>query len=108
MREADGRLADAPGFRRYLVEKIAGYERGLRTMRARMARKAQGALTVEFRTVHMSPFLKLYVVGDEVVFEGIYDKLDSGRTSTGRRVPRRRVRAPRATNCSTSSDTVRC
>ncbi|MFE9056281.1 sensor histidine kinase [Streptomyces mutabilis] len=76
VREADGRLADAPGFRRYLVEKIAGYERGLRTMRARMARKAQGALTVEFRTVHMSPFLKLYVVGDEVVFEGIYDKLD--------------------------------
>ncbi len=76
VRDADGRLADAPGFRRHLVEKIAGYERGLRTMRARMARKDQGTLSVEFRTVHMSPFLKLYVVGDEVVFEGIYDKLD--------------------------------
>ncbi|MEV5549410.1 ATP/GTP-binding protein [Streptomyces sp. NPDC052309] len=76
VRDADGKLADAPGFRRYLVEKITGYERGLRTMRGRMARKAQGTLSVEFRTVHMSPFLKLYIVGDEVVFEGIYDKLD--------------------------------
>ncbi|WP_217245313.1 ATP/GTP-binding protein [Streptomyces sp. AC602_WCS936] len=76
VRLADGRLADAPGFRRHLVETITGYERGLRTMRGRMARKAQGALSVEFRTVHMSPFLKLYVVGDEVVYEGIYDKLD--------------------------------
>ncbi|MFC7809294.1 ATP/GTP-binding protein [Streptomyces olivaceus] len=76
VRHADGRLADAPEFRRYLVEKITGYERGLRMMRGRMDRKAQGALSVEFRTVHMSPFLKLYAVGDDVVFEGIYDKLD--------------------------------
>ncbi len=76
VRGADGKLADAPGFRRYLVEKITGYERGLETMRGRMLRKAQGTLSVEFRAVHMSPFLKLYVIGDEVIFEGIYDKID--------------------------------
>ncbi|MFE5399374.1 ATP/GTP-binding protein [Streptomyces sp. NPDC056568] len=76
VRGTDGRLADAPGFRRALVEKITGYEHGLHRMRGRMLHKAQGTLAVEFRTVHMSPFLKLYVVGDDVVYEGIYDTID--------------------------------
>ncbi|MET7273663.1 ATP/GTP-binding protein [Streptomyces flaveolus] len=75
VRDADGKLTDAPGFRRYLVGKIAGYERDLRMMRGRMLRSGQGALSVEFRAVHMSPFLKLYVINDDVVFEGIYDKI---------------------------------
>ncbi|MEU3659158.1 ATP/GTP-binding protein [Streptomyces sp. NPDC032940] len=76
VRDEDGKLADAPGFRRYLVGKIAGYERDLQAMRGRMLRRGQGTLTVGFRVVHMSPFLKLYVIGGDVVFEGIYDKID--------------------------------
>jgi hypothetical protein len=76
VRGTDGRLTDAPGFRRHLVEKIAGYERALRTTRGRMLTKDQGTLSVEFRTVHMTPFLKLYAIGNEVVYEGIYDKLE--------------------------------
>ncbi|WP_328561254.1 ATP/GTP-binding protein [Streptomyces coelicoflavus] len=76
VRHADGKLVDAPGFRRHLTGKITGYAQDLRTTRGRMLNKNQGTLSVEFRAVHMSPFLKLYAIGNEVVYEGIYDTLE--------------------------------
>ncbi|AIJ14454.1 ATP/GTP-binding protein [Streptomyces lividans] len=76
VRAADGKLTDAPGFRRHLTGKIAGYAQDLRTTRGRMLHKNQGTLSVEFRAVHISPFLKLYAIGDDVVYEGIYDTLE--------------------------------
>ncbi|MGW1005399.1 ATP/GTP-binding protein [Streptomyces sp. NPDC002520] len=73
--DEDGTAGDAAGFRAYLRVRISGFESELREMIGRMRHAAQGTLTVEFRALHMSPMLKLYLVNDDCVFEGIYDKL---------------------------------
>ncbi|MFF3503562.1 ATP/GTP-binding protein [Streptomyces sp. NPDC003247] len=84
---ADGRAADAPGFRAHLVRKIEGYEADLKGMIGRMHHHGQGALSVEFRTLHMSPQLKLYLVNDDQAFEGIYDKIELRPDEYGPAVP---------------------
>jgi hypothetical protein len=76
VRSEDGKVTDAPGFRRYLDGKVADFERELQAMRGRMERRSQGTLSVEYRVMRMSPILKLYVIGDEMVFEGIYDTIE--------------------------------
>ncbi|MFE9021945.1 ATP/GTP-binding protein [Streptomyces sp. NPDC007808] len=73
---ADGKAGDAPRFRASLVNRIALHEERLKNQTERMERKAQGTLSVEFRVLHMSPWLKLYFINDDVVYEGIYDKVE--------------------------------
>lgn len=73
---ADGKITDALGFRRHLVEQIGGYEAELRGMKRRMQHNGQGRLLVDFRVMHMSPSLKLYLINNEQAFEGIYDKIE--------------------------------
>jgi cell division protein ZapA (FtsZ GTPase activity inhibitor) len=72
----DGKITDAPAFRQSLVQQIKGHEALLKRQRGRMRHKRQGALTVEFRVIHMSPSHKLYLVNNDQVFEGIYDKIE--------------------------------
>ncbi|MET7895108.1 ATP/GTP-binding protein [Streptomyces mirabilis] len=72
---ADGKSIDAPVFRRSLVRQIEGYDALLKRQIGRMRHKHQGVLTVEFRVMHMSPSLKLYLINNDQVFEGIYDKI---------------------------------
>ncbi|CAM5541408.1 hypothetical protein STENM36S_05134 [Streptomyces tendae] len=73
-----------------------------------MLYKDQGTLSVEFRAVHMSPILKLYVVGDEVVYEGSHDTSRCGPTRTAPPPPSRKGRHPTRGSCSTSSAADRC
>ncbi|WP_234311989.1 ATP/GTP-binding protein [Streptomyces griseus] len=73
---ADGKVTDAVGFRRYLVQQISGYEAELKRMKGRMQHHGQGRLSIEFRVMHMSPSLKLYLINSDQVFEGIYDKIE--------------------------------
>ncbi|WP_329366854.1 ATP/GTP-binding protein [Streptomyces sp. NBC_01483] len=72
---ADGKSVDAPVFRRSLVRQIESYDALLKRQIGRMRHKHQGVLTVEFRVMHMSPSLKLYLINNDQVFEGIYDKI---------------------------------
>lgn len=73
---ADGKATDAPRFRETLVSRIALHEGRLKAQIERMHRKGSGTLSVEFRVLHMSPWLKLYFINDDVVYEGIYDKVE--------------------------------
>ncbi|MGW3134435.1 ATP/GTP-binding protein [Streptomyces sp. NPDC001139] len=73
---ADGKVSDSPDFRQHLRAQIAEYERGLKSQIGRMVVAQRGRLTVEFRVLHMSPSLKLYFINNDIVYEGIYDKLD--------------------------------
>ncbi|WP_406444143.1 ATP/GTP-binding protein [Streptomyces sp. NBC_01613] len=73
---ADGKVSDAPRFREQLRHQIAEHESSLKSQIGRMALAGRGTLTVEFRVLHMSPSLKLYFINNDVVYEGIYDKLD--------------------------------
>ncbi|MGW6544556.1 ATP/GTP-binding protein [Streptomyces massasporeus] len=73
---ADGKAGDAPGFRASLVRRIATHEEWLKDQAERMNRNGRGTLRVEFRVLHMSPWLKLYFINEDVVYEGIYDKVD--------------------------------
>ncbi|MFD3929897.1 ATP/GTP-binding protein [Streptomyces sp. NPDC058614] len=75
----DGKVADAPGFRRSLVKQIEGYEAQLKSLIGRMEDKDRGTLNVQFRVMHMSPSLKLYLINDDQVFEGIYDRIELRR-----------------------------
>jgi hypothetical protein len=72
----NGKISDAPGFRDHLRRQIAGYESILRSQIGRMAVGRRGTLTVEFRVLHMSPSLKLYFINNDVVYEGMYDRID--------------------------------
>ncbi|MGW4874548.1 ATP/GTP-binding protein [Streptomyces chartreusis] len=80
---ADGKAGDAPGFRASLVSRIATHEGRLKGQIERMDRKDRGTLYVEFRVLHMSPWLKLYFINDDVVYEGIYDKVEPTSESGG-------------------------
>lgn len=71
-----GKVSDAPEFRAHLRGKITGYERDLKVQIGRMAAAERGTLTVEFRELHMSPSLKFYFINNDVMYEGIYDKVD--------------------------------
>lgn len=71
-----GKISDAPDFRAHLRRQIAEHESSLRSQIGRMAVGRRGTLKVEFRGLHMSPSLKLYFINNDVVYEGIYDKLD--------------------------------
>ncbi|MGW3035714.1 ATP/GTP-binding protein [Streptomyces sp. NPDC001178] len=71
-----GEISDAPDFREHLRHQIAQHESSLRSQTGRMTVRRRGTLKVEFRVLHMSPSLKLYFINDDVVYEGIYDKLD--------------------------------
>lgn len=73
--DANGKVSDAPRFREYLRRQIGDYERSLESQVQRMTAGQRGTLMVEFRVFHMSPFLKLYFINNEVLYEGIYDKL---------------------------------
>ncbi|MFF1319148.1 ATP/GTP-binding protein [Streptomyces chartreusis] len=73
---ADGKAGDSPEFRARLRHQTAEYESNLKYQIGRMAVARRGTLTVEFRVLHMSPSLKLYFINDDVVYEGIYDKID--------------------------------
>lgn len=84
---ADGGAADASGFRAHLVRKIAGYEADLKGMIGRMQHHGQGTLSVEFRVLHMSPVLKLYLVNRDQAFEGIYDRIELRPDEYGPAVP---------------------
>lgn len=75
----DGKVKDAPGFRRDLVRQIVGYEALLKSSIIRMEDRNQGTLTVNFRVMHMSPSLKLYLINSDQAFEGIYDKIEIRR-----------------------------
>ncbi|MDF2271209.1 ATP/GTP-binding protein [Streptomyces coacervatus] len=83
----DGKVSDAPNFREHLRGQIADYERSLKSQIGRMADARRGVLTVEFRVLHMSPSLKLYFINDDVVYEGIYDKLDLRRPDSSNTTP---------------------
>ncbi|MEV0483977.1 ATP/GTP-binding protein [Streptomyces sp. NPDC050508] len=83
----DGKITDADGFRRHLVQKISRHERDLREMIGRMERKRQGTLKVKFHAMHMSPSLKLYLINDEQVFEGIYDRIELRPNEYGSALP---------------------
>ena len=83
----DGKITDAVGFRLNLVKKIGEHERDLREMIGRMNHANKGTLTVEFCAIHMSPSLKLYVINDEQVFEGIYDRIELRPNEYGSAVP---------------------
>jgi hypothetical protein len=74
--DADGKAGDAPRFRESLVSQIARHERRLKDQIGRMERNDRGTLSVEFRVLHMSPSLKLYFINNDVVYEGIYDKIE--------------------------------
>ncbi|MGW4874365.1 ATP/GTP-binding protein [Streptomyces chartreusis] len=74
--DTDGKISDAPHFREHLRRQIAEYERSLQYQVQRMADQQRGTLTVEFRMLHLSPSLKLYFINNDVMYEGIYDKLD--------------------------------
>ncbi|MGV9626496.1 ATP/GTP-binding protein [Streptomyces sp. NPDC003487] len=75
--EADtGKATDAPGFRRLLLDQVSSYEWRLRRQIPQMRTDRRGTLHVGFRVLHMSPSLKLYLINEDLVFEGIYDKID--------------------------------
>ncbi|MFF0735409.1 ATP/GTP-binding protein [Streptomyces chartreusis] len=74
--DSEGKVSDAPEFRAHLRRQIAEYERSLKHQIGRMAVAERGTLTVDFRVLHMSPWLKLYFINNDVVYEGIYDKID--------------------------------
>ncbi|MGW1614517.1 ATP/GTP-binding protein [Streptomyces sp. NPDC002285] len=74
--DTDGKVTDSPDFRAHLRRQIAEYESSLKYQIGRMAVGQRGTLTVEFRVLHMSPSLKLYFINNDVVYEGIYDKID--------------------------------
>jgi hypothetical protein len=74
--DPEGKVSDAPEFRAHLRRQIAEYESSLKHQIGRMAVAQRGTLTVEFRVLHMSPWLKLYFINNDVVYEGIYDKID--------------------------------
>lgn len=73
---SNGKVRDAPAFRRSLLEMVESHETRLKRHVVRMRNKRQGELTVEFRVMHMSPSLKLYLINSDKVFEGIYDKIE--------------------------------
>ncbi|MGW0968269.1 ATP/GTP-binding protein [Streptomyces sp. NPDC002516] len=73
---ADGKVTDAPAFRMSLARQIESHEALLKRQAVRMRHKRQGDLDVQFRAMHMSPSLKLYLINDDQVFEGIYDKIE--------------------------------
>ncbi|MEV6739283.1 ATP/GTP-binding protein [Streptomyces sp. NPDC051104] len=79
MIKSDGKVTDAPEFRRDLVDKIGRYNREMREMIGRLEDSGRGVLHVEFRVVHMSPTLKLCLINDDQAFEGLYDKVDIRR-----------------------------
>ncbi|MFI8189570.1 ATP/GTP-binding protein [Streptomyces sp. NPDC085946] len=76
---ADGRAGDAPGFRRSLLRQIGDHEDRLADQAERLPANHRGTLSVEFRVLHMSPSLKLYFLNNDVVYEGLYDKLELRR-----------------------------
>lgn len=84
---ADGKVSDAPRFRESLLRQIKDYESVLKDQVGRMADTGRGALTVEFRVMHMSPSLKLYFINNDVVYEGVYDKLELRRDTRHPDVP---------------------
>ncbi|MER5942488.1 ATP/GTP-binding protein [Streptomyces sp. NPDC001928] len=73
--DEDGQVSDAPRSREYLWHQIREHERSLKCQAERMVTAGKGTLAVEFRVLHMSPSLKLYLINNDVVYEGIYDKL---------------------------------
>ncbi|MGW1717590.1 ATP/GTP-binding protein [Streptomyces sp. NPDC002156] len=73
---ADGKVTDAAGFRQRLVRQIKDYETDLKSMVGRVQVKGWGTLSVEFRVMHISPSLKLYLINNDRAFEGIYDKTE--------------------------------
>ncbi|RPF34522.1 ATP/GTP-binding protein [Streptomyces sp. TLI_185] len=74
--DTGGKISDAPDFREQLRRQIAEYESSLTSQIARMRLRQTARLTVEFRVLHMSPSLKLYFINNDVVYEGIYDRID--------------------------------
>ncbi|MFJ8951539.1 ATP/GTP-binding protein [Streptomyces sp. NPDC102381] len=78
----EGKAQDSPSFRARLASRIAGNQREL----IRVAEDVRGGtVTVEFRALHMSPFLKLYLVNSDQICEGVYDRFKFGGVGNAER-----------------------
>ncbi|MBJ3806975.1 ATP/GTP-binding protein [Streptomyces flavofungini] len=88
MLDADGKAADDPGFRAELLRQVRGYERDMEVLARRMSHDRRGALAVEFRVLHISPFVKFCLVDREHLFDGIYDEV---KEEPSRDLPARQV-----------------
>ena len=73
---ADGTVYDAPAFRAFLRGRISEYKADLEGMVGRMSNRGQGTLTVEYRVLHVAPKHKMYLLNDDQVIEGEYDKFE--------------------------------
>ncbi|MFD9860870.1 hypothetical protein [Streptomyces alboflavus] len=88
MLDGDGKAADDPDFRAELLRQVQGYERGMEVLARRLRHDRRGGLAVEFRVLHISPFVKFCLVDSEHLFDGIYDavKEEPSRDHAGRHV----------------------
>ncbi|WP_190083723.1 hypothetical protein [Streptomyces longisporoflavus] len=70
-----GKATDDEMFREELLAKVRGYERGMKELARRLRLERKAELDLEFRVLHMSPFLKFCLINDEQLFDGIYDSV---------------------------------
>ncbi|MEJ8635832.1 hypothetical protein [Streptomyces sp. MS2.AVA.5] len=73
---AEGEVEDDPEFRAYLQSKIKDYRDSLERIKRVLDRAGVVDLEVEFRFFRMPALLKLYLLNDQLVFEGYYNKLE--------------------------------
>ncbi|AVZ73841.1 hypothetical protein SLUN_18325 [Streptomyces lunaelactis] len=73
---AEGKVEDDPEFRAYLQSKIKDYRDSLERSKRVLDRGGVVDLRVEFRFFRMPAALKLYLMNDQLVFEGYYNKLE--------------------------------
>ncbi|MER5305528.1 ATP/GTP-binding protein [Streptomyces lasiicapitis] len=88
MLDADGKAVDDPDFRGDLLRQVKGYERGMEVLARRLSHDRRGLLAVEFRVLHISPFVKFCLVDSEHLFDGIYDEV---KEEPSRGLPERQV-----------------
>ncbi|MFE2035371.1 hypothetical protein ACFXBB_19380 [Streptomyces scopuliridis] len=72
---ADGKIEDDRDFRIYLQGKISDYRDGLIEVKDALDRSGVVSLDVDFRFLLMPAALKLYVINEDLVLEGYYNKL---------------------------------
>ncbi|MEU5532649.1 ATP/GTP-binding protein [Streptomyces sp. NPDC020362] len=72
----DGTIYDAPAFRAFLMGRICEYKADLEGMAGRMSNRGQGTLTVAYRVLPLPPRQKVYLLNEDQVIEGTYDKFE--------------------------------
>ncbi|KUM92681.1 hypothetical protein AQI88_30330 [Streptomyces cellostaticus] len=72
----DGTVYDAPAFRAFLKGRICEYKADLEGMVERMGHRGQGTLTVEYKVLPMDARRKVYLLNEDQVIEGEYDKFE--------------------------------